>query len=100
MTKINRIYETADRLAALYEEAFGGKSNGRYRLASKLMRTLLDRKRIYLDELETLRRALLERGYILIDMDSFYAVLSANAFVNYRRANEDCLPTDLTDQRD
>jgi len=28
---------------------------------------------------------------LLIDMDTFYVVLSANAFVNYRRANEDLL---------
>ena len=36
-------------------------------------------------------RAMLERGYVLIDMDSFFVVMGANTFVNYRRANEECL---------
>lgn len=95
----DKIERAADRLSELYDEAFGGKPNGRYRLAAKLLRALMDRRRIYADELELLRRALLERGRVLIDMDSFYIVMSANAFVNYRRANEDCLFAPPTDDR-
>jgi hypothetical protein len=26
-----------------------------------------------------------------VDMDNFYVVMAANTFVNYRRANEECL---------
>ncbi len=37
----------------------------------------------HLLRLLTLARAVLERGYVLIDMDSFYVVLSANAFVRF-----------------
>jgi hypothetical protein len=32
-----------------------------------------------------------ERGFVMIDMDSYFIVLSANTFVNYRRANEECI---------
>ncbi|MEQ9689002.1 MAG: hypothetical protein RLO48_04660 [Bauldia litoralis] len=81
----------ADRLAALYGRAFGGKPNGRYRIAAKLVRELAGRRRIYEDDVRALTRAMLERGYVLIDMDSFFVIMSASTFVNYRRANEDCI---------
>ena len=81
----------ADRLAALYEIKFGGKNSGRYRMPAKHMRELLKRQRLYEDDIRVLGRALLERGFVLIDMDTFYVVLSANAFVNYRRVNEGLL---------
>lgn len=87
----NRFEIGADRLAALYSQAFGGKKGGRYRLPAKLLQRLLDRKRLYEDDIRALMRALLERGFVLVDMDSFYVVLSANSFVNYRRVNEEAL---------
>lgn len=87
------ISRIADHLAGLYERSFGGKFKGRYRIAGKLLRQLAGRRRLYEDDIRELGRALLERGYVLIDMDSFYVVMSANSFVNYRRANEDSLHT-------
>lgn len=81
----------ADRLAALYNEPFGGKDTGRYRIAAKLVRALAGRRRLYEDDIRDLSRAMLERGFVLIDMDSFFVVMAANTFVNYRRANEECL---------
>lgn len=81
----------ADRLATLYSESFGGKGNGRYRIATKLVRRLAERKRLYESDVRDLTRQLLERGFVLIDMDSFFVVMSANTFVNYRRANEESL---------
>ncbi len=81
----------ADQLAALYSKPFGGKDNGRYRVSAKLVRELAGRRRLYEDDIRELSRAMLERGFVLIDMDSFFVVMSANTFVNYRRANEECL---------
>jgi hypothetical protein len=81
----------ADRLAGIYDRAFGGKSNGRYRIPAKLVRRIAGRRRLYEDDMRDLARALFERGFVLIDMDGFFVVISANTFVNYRRANEDCL---------
>lgn len=80
---------TADRLAALYAQSFGGKPKGRYRIAMKLVCRLTGRRRLYEQDVQMLARAMVERGYILIDMESFFVVLAANTFVNYRRANED-----------
>lgn len=81
----------AKRLSALYGKNFGGKSSGRYRLASKQLREMLGRKRLYEDDIAQLTRAALEEGLILIDMDSFFVVLSANTFVNYRRVSGEAL---------
>lgn len=87
----NWIPSTADRLASLYGEAFGGKSSGRYRIPVKLVREIAGRRRLYERDVRDLTQALLERGFVLIDMDGFYVVMSANAFVNYRRVSEHCL---------
>jgi len=80
----------ADRLSGLYAEKFGGKDNGRFRVATKTIRDAVGRRRLYEDDVNILARAMYERGYILIDMDTFFVVMSANSFVNYRRTNENC----------
>lgn len=87
----NWIEKTADWLTGLYDKKFGGKDGGRYRISSKLIREAAGRRRLYEDDIRELAKALLEKGFVLIDMDSFYVVMSANSFVNYRRANEDLL---------
>lgn len=80
-----------DKLVRLYSEKFGGKDSGRYRIAAKVVRDASGRRRLYEDDVRELTRAMLERGYVLIDMDSFFVVMSSNSFVNYRRANDQCL---------
>ena len=82
---------TAVRLAELYDQDFGGKPNGRYRIPDKLVRRIAGRRRLYETDIRALSVALFELGYVLIDMDTFYVVMSANSFVNYRRANDDCI---------
>ncbi|XWN32905.1 MAG: hypothetical protein ROR55_07420 [Devosia sp.] len=85
------VERAADRLAALHASPFGGKPSGRYRISAKLVRRLAGRRRLYENDLRDLSRALYEREFVLIDMDSFFVVMSAHAFTNYRRASEDCL---------
>jgi len=79
----------ADRLAELYGRPFGGKPGGRYRIAAKLVRQLAGRRRLYEDDVRVLTRALLERGFVLIDMEGYFVIMSTATFTNYRRANED-----------
>ncbi|WP_209598477.1 hypothetical protein [Ruegeria sp. HKCCSP351] len=85
------ISAAAEHLAALYDQEFGGKVSGRYRIPEKLVRRIAGRRRLYEADIRALSIALFELGYVLIDMDSFYVVMSANSFVNYRRANDDCV---------
>lgn len=87
----NRLDGVADKLVVLHERSFGGKDKGRFRIAAKLVRHLTGKRRLYEDDIRELGRAMFERGFVLIDLESFYVVMSANAFVNYRRANDDCL---------
>ena len=91
MDHVESINTAAAALCELYEKPFGGKKTGRYRISAKLVREILGRRRLYEDDVVQLARALVERGYILVDMDSFFVILSANTFVNYRRANDDCV---------
>ncbi|SHJ36170.1 hypothetical protein SAMN05444404_1887 [Ruegeria lacuscaerulensis ITI-1157] len=88
---MRKLEQVAERLADLYGREFGGKSSGRYRIPQKLLREMCGRRRLYEDDVTALSRALLEKGYILIDMDSFFVVMSANSFVNYRRVGKDVL---------
>ncbi len=82
----------AETLARLYTRDFGGKASGRYRIPQKLMRELCGKRRLYEEDVTALSRALLEKGHVLIDMDSFFVVMSANSFVNYRRVGKEALP--------
>lgn len=86
----------AGRMAALYTMSFGGKASGRFRMSSKQVKDLLGRKRLYEDDVEQLKRASLEAGFVLIDMDSFFVMLSANAFVNYRRVSAEALASTVS----
>ncbi len=95
--KVNLYDEIAARLAVLYEQSFGGKLRGRYRISSKLLQTLAGRRRLYEDEIKFISRALLEQGYVLIDMDSYYSVLSAGTVSSYRRVNAEIL--DISETR-
>lgn len=78
----------AKRMAEMYTEEFGGKPSGRYRISRKLLAELLGQRRLYAEDVPALTRALLEEGFVMIDMESFFVVTSANAFVNYRRAGK------------
>ncbi|MDE4174219.1 hypothetical protein PXK01_08630 [Phaeobacter sp. PT47_59] len=83
--------ETAAKLADLYTQQFGGKASGRYRIPEKLLRELMGRRRLYPEDRIAISRALFELGYVLIDMDSFFVVMSVNSFVNYRRVSKEAL---------
>ncbi len=82
---------TAAKLADLYTHEFGGKPSGRYRIPEKLVKELMGRKRLYSEDRTAIARELFELGFVLIDMDSFFVVMSANAFVNYRRVSKEAL---------
>lgn len=85
------VEDAVARLCRLYDEPFGGKQSGRYRMPARLLRSLTGRRRLYEDDLRQLARALFERGYVLIDMENYLVITSSNTFANYRRANDDCL---------
>ena len=86
--------DVAEQLQDLYAAPFGGKPSGRFRIPEKLLKELMGRRRLYPEDLTALTRALYERGFVMIDMDSFFVVMSSNAFVNYRRVGKEALIAD------
>lgn len=81
----------ARRLAELHERGFGGKVRGRYRISMKYLRRLSGRSRLYPEDVGAIARELYQRGFILIDLESFFVVLSQRTFASYRRVNADSL---------
>ena len=86
---MNNSEATAKKLADMYADDFGGKPSGRYRISRKLICDIAGQRRLYQEDVTSLTRTLLEHGFVLIDMESFFVVMSANAFVNYRRAGKE-----------
>ena len=83
--------EVVERLVALYERPFGGKRRGRYRISMKLMRSLLGQRRVWPEQLEAVQRGLYDRGYLLVDMETYCIIVSQQTFASYRRVNDACL---------
>jgi hypothetical protein len=94
----NRTHDVIDRLVALYERPFGGKPRGRYRISMKLMCRIVGQRRVWPEQVEAIRRGLYERGYQLVDQETYFAIVSQQTFVSYRRVNEASIdaPPDAT----
>jgi hypothetical protein len=91
MTEYHPLESVADQLCLLYEKPFGGKKSGRFRISMKLVRLLAGRQRLYEDDIRDLQRAMAERGHVLVDMDTFFVVMRADTFVNYRRVSDETI---------
>lgn len=86
-------HEVAARLVWLYEEAFGGKPRGRYRISMKHMKVLTGRRRVPAETLGKIAEELFEMGFVLIDLETFFVVLAQSTFRSYRRTSDGCVST-------
>jgi len=86
--------QIAEQLAALYQEKFGGKERGRYRISMKQMRALTNRKRVPGEVIGKVAEELFELGYVFIDLETFFVILAQATFRSYRRVSDSCL-TDM-----
>ena len=91
MTEKLTAYQIAERLSEIYEQEFGGKPRGRYRISMKHMRTLTGRRRVTAEIVQTIAAELFELGYVLIDMETFFVVLAQRTFASYRRVSDACV---------
>ena len=78
----------AGKLAELYDLDFGGKQRGRYRISMKHMRALTGRRRVPAAMIRGISEALFERGFILIDLETYFVVLADRTFRGYRRVSD------------
>ncbi len=79
------VKHTANALCDLFEHEFGGKRRGRYRISEKFMRHMMGCVRLYPETITSLQRAVFEKGLVLIDMDSYFVVVSSKTLSSYRR---------------
>lgn len=75
----------ADGLVHLYGRAFGGKGGGKYRISRKFLRELSCRRGLAPEFLRELTLELFERGYVIVDLETHFAILAQQAFRSYRR---------------
>ncbi|WP_373086102.1 hypothetical protein [Sneathiella sp.] len=85
--------DVVDRLVSLYDHSFGGKPRGRYRISMKLMCRIVNQRRLWPEQIETIRRGLYETGHILIDLGTYFVVVNQRTFSSYRRLNEASIAT-------
>ncbi|MDA1100834.1 MAG: hypothetical protein O2967_17820 [Proteobacteria bacterium] len=88
MDPIVRVRLVAERLVELYDLEFGGKKRGRYRISMKHMRILTGRRRIPAAMIRSISMELFERGYVLIDLETYFVVLAERTFRSYRRVSD------------
>ena len=78
-------YDVACKLASFYDQPFGGKLSGRYRISPKNLRQLMGRRRISDEFVRQLIEVMFEMDLVFVDMETYYAVTSTRTFSNYRR---------------
>lgn len=78
----------ADRLAALYDQEFGGKERGRFRISMKHLRALTGRRRVPSSLVQKIAEEMTERGYVFIDLETYFVVLAERTFRGYRRVSD------------
>ena len=79
------IEQIASDLVTLYSEAFGGKTNGKFRISRKFLRQICGRRHLPPAFLEAVTDSLFESGFVLIDLETHFAVISQPNFNSYRR---------------
>ena len=88
----------AEILISLHGEAFGGKPAGRYQLSRKSMRQVLGRRHLPSEVIQALADELFEEGYLLLDLETHFAILEQRNVNHYRRVTTAALAkvTELT----
>ena len=82
------IAHVAQKLGELYDKPFGGKPSGRFRISPKMLRKIAERQKLPERYIEDLTDELFELGFVLLDMETYYAVASVRTFASYRRLGE------------
>jgi hypothetical protein len=74
----------AKSIAKIYEEAFGGKDRGRYKISRRNLRLLSGRKRLEDTTTAKIMDTLYNLGFIMVDLGDDFAVVEEGVMLNYR----------------
>ena len=75
----------AQALVRLFGERFGGASGGKFRISRKFLRQLAGRRKVSEAFLAALAEHMFEAGFVFVDCESYFIVLSQKQFASYRR---------------
>lgn len=84
MSKNRSVNEVVEVLRAIYEESFGGKSRGRYKLTRSQFRILCGRSRLEAALTMKIVDAALDEGIVLIELGDHFCVIEESAVLAYR----------------
>jgi hypothetical protein len=85
-TSIDRINEVAQCLwGEIYEEEFGGKPRGKFLLTREDLKSLLGVQRLHFSTVRQLTDACLKLGLVVIDLDSYFAMVELRFLEKWRR---------------
>lgn len=79
--------EVAKILISLHDRQFRSRRTGKYRISRSALRAVCGRHKLterFLEEIET---ELFERGYVLVDLETYFAVMNQKLFDSFRRAS-------------
>jgi len=77
--------DAAERLKSIYQQPFGGKERGRYKISRINLRILSERKRLENTFLDLLKSAAYdEQGLILEELEDYFVVILEDTMLNYR----------------
>ena len=79
--------EIAEILSQIYEEGFGGKERGRYRISRSNLRTLSGRKRLEDSIIDSVIDSTYEKGLVVTDLGDEFSVIHEGVMHNYRRVS-------------
>jgi len=75
----------AQILVRLFGERFGGASAGKFRISRKFLRQLAGRRKLSDGYFAQLAEEMFEAGFVFVDCESYFIVLSQRQFASYRR---------------
>ncbi len=78
----------AAMLVMLYDEQFGGKPSGRFRVSRKVLREIAGRRILSDSFLQEVSEEVFELGFVLINCDAYLSVQSQKLFNSYRRVTK------------
>jgi hypothetical protein len=76
--------QVADILDDIYEERFGGKKRGRYKISRVGLRQLSNRMTLKESIIELIIDEVNEYGYIMIEVEDGYALIEERIVANFR----------------
>ncbi len=77
--------ELAEALVALHGAGFAGRPGGKYRISRKFLRQLAGRRKLSEAFVAEVAAEVFERGYVLVDLETHYAVLDQSLIEGFRR---------------